>query len=62
VINLFAGAFRIRFRDYLIGTLIGMIPGVAAMAVFAEGILTLGNRCFVRGSPGTWTCRHFRCL
>ena len=41
VINLFAGASRISFRDYLIGTLIGMVPGVAAMAVFAEGILAL---------------------
>jgi phospholipase D1/2 len=41
VINLFAGASHIRFRDYLIGTLIGMVPGVAAMAVFAEGILAL---------------------
>jgi phosphatidylserine/phosphatidylglycerophosphate/cardiolipin synthase-like enzyme/uncharacterized membrane protein YdjX (TVP38/TMEM64 family) len=41
VINLFAGASHIRFRDYLIGTLLGMIPGIAAMAVFAEGILAL---------------------
>ena len=41
VINLFAGASHIRFRDYLIGTLVGMVPGVAAMAVFAEGILAL---------------------
>jgi phospholipase D1/2 len=41
VINLFAGASRIRLRDYVIGTLIGMMPGVAAMAVFAEGILAL---------------------
>jgi phosphatidylserine/phosphatidylglycerophosphate/cardiolipin synthase-like enzyme/uncharacterized membrane protein YdjX (TVP38/TMEM64 family) len=41
VINLFAGASHISLRDYLIGTLIGMVPGVAAMAVFAEGILAL---------------------
>jgi phospholipase D1/2 len=41
VINLFAGASHLRFRDFLIGTLIGMVPGVAAMAVFAEGILAL---------------------
>ena len=41
VINLFAGASHIRLRDYLIGTLLGMIPGIAAMAVFAEGILAL---------------------
>ena len=41
VINLFAGASHIRLRDFLVGTTIGMIPGVAAMAVFAEGILAL---------------------
>jgi uncharacterized membrane protein YdjX (TVP38/TMEM64 family) len=41
VINLFAGASHIRFRDFLIGTVLGMIPGIAAMAVFAEGILAL---------------------
>jgi phospholipase D1/2 len=41
VINLFAGASHIGLRDYLIGTLLGMIPGIAAMAVFAEGILAL---------------------
>ena len=39
VVNLFAGASHIRFRDYLIGTIVGMLPGVAAMSVFAEGIL-----------------------
>jgi phosphatidylserine/phosphatidylglycerophosphate/cardiolipin synthase-like enzyme/uncharacterized membrane protein YdjX (TVP38/TMEM64 family) len=41
VINLFAGASRIRLRDFLLGTLLGMIPGIAAMAVFAEGIVAL---------------------
>lgn len=41
VINLFAGASKINLRDFFIGTSVGMIPGVAAMAVFAEGILAL---------------------
>jgi uncharacterized membrane protein YdjX (TVP38/TMEM64 family) len=41
VINLFAGASHISLRDFLIGTCIGLIPGVAAMSVFAEGILGL---------------------
>lgn len=41
VLNLFAGASHIGRRDFLIGTLIGMVPGVAAMSVFAEGILAL---------------------
>jgi len=41
VINLFAGASHISLRDFLIGTCIGLIPGVAAMSVFAEGIMGL---------------------
>jgi phospholipase D1/2 len=41
VINLFAGASHIRFRDFLIGTVVGLVPGVAAMSIFAEGILRL---------------------
>jgi phospholipase D1/2 len=41
VINLFAGASHIRFRDFLIGTVVGLVPGVAAMSIFAEGILGL---------------------
>jgi uncharacterized membrane protein YdjX (TVP38/TMEM64 family) len=41
VINLFAGASHISMRDFLIGTCIGLIPGVAAMSVFAEGIMGL---------------------
>ena len=44
VINLFAGASRISLRDYLIGTTVGMMPGVAAMAAFSEGILALVQR------------------
>jgi phospholipase D1/2 len=31
VINLFTGASHIRLRDYLIGTLLGMIPGAAGL-------------------------------
>lgn len=41
VVNLLAGASSIRPRDFLIGTLIGMLPGIVAMAVFAEGILAV---------------------
>jgi uncharacterized membrane protein YdjX (TVP38/TMEM64 family) len=35
VVNLVAGASRIRFRDFLIGTAVGMLPGIAAITVFA---------------------------
>jgi phosphatidylserine/phosphatidylglycerophosphate/cardiolipin synthase-like enzyme/uncharacterized membrane protein YdjX (TVP38/TMEM64 family) len=48
VLNLFAGASHLRLRDFLIGTLIGMLPGVLAMAVFAEGLLSLIGRTDLR--------------
>ncbi|NKN33220.1 VTT domain-containing protein [Marichromatium bheemlicum] len=44
LLNLLAGASHIRLRDYVIGTLVGMLPGVAAMAVFAEGLMALLRR------------------
>jgi len=36
VINLIAGASRLRFRDYFLGTLVGEIPGVFALTVFGD--------------------------
>ncbi|MFP4603392.1 MAG: VTT domain-containing protein [Halochromatium sp.] len=48
VLNLIAGAMRVRFRDYVIGTALGMAPGVIAMAAFAEGVLTLFGRADMR--------------
>jgi phospholipase D1/2 len=41
VINLFAGASHVRLRDFLIGTTLGMLPGVLALAIFARGITSL---------------------
>lgn len=38
VVNLVAGASHIRFRDYALGTLLGMAPGMLALTVFADGI------------------------
>ncbi|MFO1153281.1 MAG: VTT domain-containing protein [Rhodospirillales bacterium] len=35
LINLAAGASHIRFRDFLVGTLFGMAPGVAAITIFS---------------------------
>jgi uncharacterized membrane protein YdjX (TVP38/TMEM64 family) len=35
-------------RDFLIGTLIGMLPGVVAMAIFAEGLLSLIGQADLR--------------
>jgi uncharacterized membrane protein YdjX (TVP38/TMEM64 family) len=48
VLNLFAGASHLRLRDFLIGTLIGMLPGVVAMAIFAEGLLSLIGQADLR--------------
>ncbi|NIQ03162.1 MAG: hypothetical protein GWM98_24565, partial [Nitrospinaceae bacterium] len=36
VVNLVAGASHIRFRDYALGTLIGMVPGMAALVVLVD--------------------------
>ncbi|MFB3925659.1 MAG: VTT domain-containing protein [Syntrophales bacterium] len=36
VINLIAGASRVRFKDYFFGTLIGMTPGVFALSFFGD--------------------------
>lgn len=36
-----AGAFRLRFRDYLLGTLIGITPGLLVMTVIGSRLATL---------------------
>jgi uncharacterized membrane protein YdjX (TVP38/TMEM64 family) len=36
VVNVVAGAFNVRFLDFALGTLIGMAPGICAIAVFGE--------------------------
>jgi phospholipase D1/2 len=36
VINLLAGASAIRFRDYMLGTVLGMAPGVLAISLFVR--------------------------
>jgi uncharacterized membrane protein YdjX (TVP38/TMEM64 family) len=49
LINLLAGASHIRFRDFMIGTLIGMAPGIVAIAVFAQGLLALVREADLKG-------------
>jgi phosphatidylserine/phosphatidylglycerophosphate/cardiolipin synthase-like enzyme/uncharacterized membrane protein YdjX (TVP38/TMEM64 family) len=39
VINLIAGASNVRFRDYILGTVLGMSPGIIAMNVFGQGLI-----------------------
>ncbi|WP_440995177.1 TVP38/TMEM64 family protein [Arhodomonas sp. SL1] len=41
VTNLVAGAFHLRFRDYMLGTLIGILPGLLAMTVLGSQLATL---------------------
>lgn len=39
VINLVAGASHIRLRDFALGSLIGLLPGVGAIALFADSVV-----------------------
>jgi phosphatidylserine/phosphatidylglycerophosphate/cardiolipin synthase-like enzyme/uncharacterized membrane protein YdjX (TVP38/TMEM64 family) len=36
VVNLISGASHIRFRDYILGTLVGMAPGIAVMTALGD--------------------------
>jgi phospholipase D1/2 len=40
VVNMVAGAMHIRFRHYVLGTFFGMTPGILAIAVFTERLLS----------------------
>lgn len=42
VVNIVAGASHIRFTDFLLGTLLGMVPGILAIA----GIVDRGYALF----------------
>lgn len=39
VINLIAGSVHIKLRDFIIGTVIGMLPAILAITVFADSLL-----------------------
>ena len=43
VINVVAGAMPIGLRDYVLGTIVGMAPGIAVLAAFGDRILKLLN-------------------
>src|SRR5512143_189936 len=36
IVNVVAGASHVRWRDFLLGTLLGLLPGIAAMTVFVD--------------------------
>jgi phosphatidylserine/phosphatidylglycerophosphate/cardiolipin synthase-like enzyme/uncharacterized membrane protein YdjX (TVP38/TMEM64 family) len=39
IVNLMAGASRIKMKDYLFGTAIGMLPGIIGVVVFSDRLL-----------------------
>ena len=43
VVNLAAGALGISFRDYLIGTILGIAPGLIAMTLLGDRLLRISN-------------------
>jgi phospholipase D1/2 len=48
VLNLLAGTMHINVREFVIGTAVGMLPGIIALAVFAEGLLSLIGQADLR--------------
>lgn len=59
VVNMIAGATHIRTRDFLLGTVLGELPGLLAIAVFVDQVTTalhapnldLGSYLFWLGRP-----------
>jgi len=39
IVNMIAGASHIKLKDYLIGTAVGMLPGILAITIFADRLL-----------------------
>jgi uncharacterized membrane protein YdjX (TVP38/TMEM64 family) len=39
IVNMIAGASHIKLKDYMIGTAIGMLPGILAITIFADRLL-----------------------
>lgn len=40
IVNMVAGASHIRMRDFLLGTLLGMMPGILMMTLFVDQIIS----------------------
>ena len=39
IVNMVAGASHIKLKDFLLGTALGMLPGIVAITVFADRVL-----------------------
>lgn len=44
LVNLVAGAMRVRFLDYMIGTALGLLPGVVLLSALGEGLFRMLER------------------
>jgi phosphatidylserine/phosphatidylglycerophosphate/cardiolipin synthase-like enzyme/uncharacterized membrane protein YdjX (TVP38/TMEM64 family) len=72
IVNLVAGASHIRLRDFLLGTLIGMLPGILAITIFADRVWTVfqnpswenalvaGGVALVLALGGWWLGKRFQ--
>ncbi len=65
LVNMAAGASKVRFRDYVVGTGIGMLPGIVAVTFFADRVfqtlkkpnwlnITISCALFVAFGLGFW--------
>lgn len=51
IVNIIAGASHIRLKNFLIGTALGMLPGILAVTLFADRLLhTIKNPGWINGS------------
>jgi phospholipase D1/2 len=50
IVNLVAGASGIRLRDFALGTVLGMIPGIAAITLFEDSLRRLIERPEVKNA------------
>ena len=50
VVNLGAGALRVRLRDYLLGTFLGLLPGTILISLFMRQV----QQAVRTATPGAW--------
>ena len=60
IVNMAMGASAIRFRDFVAGTALGMVPGIAAFALVGDGLMrvwrepNIVNVSIVIGAVALW--------